>query len=405
MTQEYKSFSMEEFRLHNKKLQSEMVKQGVDMLLLSTPENIYYSTGYRSWYTSSLFRPVYVLVPKKGDPAIILRILEKTTVQYTSWTTHIYCWGSPGRNLGPLEGVDPVGTVSRAIREIQPDTRTVGLESGDGMQYFWSMNILKDIIDSQPGICFMDGSLAIQRARMVKTPWETERIRHVCRITEQAILDTGKTIAAGKTTEKDISKGIAMRMAEGGVDKVSYLTVTSGKDKYCTFNTYATDRVVQKGEYVLVDISGHIDGYASDLTRVFYLGHVPEEEREMAQTAGGCVAAAKAAMKPGVQVSEINRICEGYIRDSKFGRFLLHSSGHGIGLNVVEYPTIHDEAREELKPGMVFAVENGVYPYDLEKGVESICLSFRMEDEVVITEDGAEWITGPGEPVIELKVD
>lgn len=97
---------------------------------------------------------------------------------------------------------------------------------------------------------------------------------------------------------EDISKGIAMRMAQGGVDKISYLTVTSGIDKYCTFNTYATDRVVQKGEYVLVDISGHIDGYASDLTRVFYLGTVPREEREMAETASGCVAAAKEAMKP-----------------------------------------------------------------------------------------------------------
>lgn len=405
MTKNYKSFSVEEFRLHNQKLQSEMEKQGIDMLLLSTPENIYYSTGYRSWYTSSLFRPVYVLVPREGDPAIILRLLEKTTVQYTSWTTRIYCWGTPGRNLGSLEGLNPVELTSRAIREIQPDTRSVGLEAGDGMQYFWSMDILKNIIDSQPGIRFRDGSLAIQRARMIKTSWEIERIRHVCRITEQAILDTGNTVVAGKTTEKDISKGIAMRMAEGGVDKISYLTVTSGADKYCTFNTYATDRVVQRGEYVLVDISGHIDGYASDMTRIFYLGNVPDEEREMAETASGCVVAAKDAMKPGVQVSEINRICEGYIKASKFGSFLLHSSGHCIGLNVVEYPTIHDEAREELKPGMVFAVENGVYPYDLEKGVESIYLSFRMEDEVVVTEDGAEWITGPGQPVIELKAD
>lgn len=72
---------------------------------------------------------------------------------------------------------------------------------------------------------------------------------------------------------------------------------------------------------------------------------------------------------------------------------------------MVEYPTIHDEAGEELKPGMVFAVENGVYPYDLEKGVESIYLSFRMEDEVLVTEDGAEWITGPGAPVIEVGTE
>ena len=317
MTQEYKSFSPEEFRLHNEKLQAEMEKQDIDMLLLSTPENIYYSTGYRSWYTSSLFRPVYVLVPRKGDPAIILRILEKTTVQYTSWTSRIYCWGTASRNLGPLEGEEPVSIIDRIIKEIQPDTGTIGLEAGDGMQYFWSMELLKKIVDSQPGIRFTDGSLAIQRARMVKTPWEIERIRHVCRITEQAILETGKTIVAGETTEKDISKGIAMRMARGGVDKISYLTVTSGIDKYCTFNTYATDRVVQKGEYVLVDISGHIDGYASDLTRVFYLGTVPREEREMAMTASGCVAAAKEAMP--------SAICSGRLRPWETGVTCSHT--------------------------------------------------------------------------------
>ena len=102
MTQEYKSFSPEEFRLHNEKLQAEMEKQDIDMLMLSTPENIYYSTGYRSWYTSSLFRPVYVLVPRKGDPAIILRILEKTTV-YQLDQPHLLlgnCQQKPGASGG-----------------------------------------------------------------------------------------------------------------------------------------------------------------------------------------------------------------------------------------------------------------------------------------------------------------
>lgn len=403
MTTEYRSFSEAEYRLHNEKLQKEMEKAGLDMLMLSTPENIYYATGYRSWYTSSLFRPVYVLVPRVGDPAIILRILEKTTVRYTSWTNRIYCHGTPYRNLAKLEGTNAIEVVQKAISDIQPNTKSIGIEAGDGYQYWWNLKQLKEIMDALPSISFVDGSLAIQKARMIKTPWEQERIRYVCGITEKAILDTGKEIVPGKTTEKDISKGIAKRMAEGGVDKISYLTVTSGIDKYSTFNTYATDRVVQKGEYVLVDISGHIDGYASDLTRVFYLGEVPEEEREMANVASECVIAAKNAMKPGVKISEINKICEGYIKASKFGKFCLHSSGHCIGLNVVEYPTICDETSEVLQPGMVFAVENGVYPYDLTKDVESIYLSFRMEDEVLVTEDGAEWITGPGEPVIEIK--
>ncbi len=402
MTNEYRSFPLEEFRRHNEALQREMAKESIDMLLLSTPENIYYSTGYRSWYTSSLFRPVYVLVPREGDPAIILRLLEKTTVQHTSWTQRIYCWGTASRNLGKLDGKDPIELVAAILRDIQPDTKTIGLEAGAGQQHFWSIALLNDVINSQRGIRFMDGAPAIQRARMVKTEWEVEKIRYVCKITEEAILETGKTLVAGVSTEKDVSRGIAKRMAEKGADKISYLTVTSGIDKYCTFNTYATDRVIQKGEYVLVDISSHVDGYASDLTRIFYMGVVPPEERAMAEVASGCVKAAVAAMKPGVAVAKINRICEDFIQNSPYKDYLLHSSGHSIGLNVVEYPMIGDDATEVLQQGMVLAVENGVYPYDLTKGVESIYLSFRMEDEVLVTETGAEWITGPGEAVIEI---
>ena len=84
-TKDYlKSFSREEYLLHNRKLQEQMAEEGLYMLLLSAPENIYYATGYRSWYTSSLFRPVFVFVPRTGEPAIYLRILEKTTVENTS---------------------------------------------------------------------------------------------------------------------------------------------------------------------------------------------------------------------------------------------------------------------------------------------------------------------------------
>lgn len=398
----YKSFPFDEYKLHNQKLQSEMKKQGVDMLLLSTPENIYYSTGYRSWYTSSLFRPVFVLVPAEGDPAIILRILEKTTVSFTSWTPHIYCWGTPSRNLGKLDITDPIDGVKQVIKNLAPNTKTIGLELGNGLNYAWSLNLLKNVIEELPDISFIDGSQSIQYARMIKTPWEIERIRHVCKITEKAILDTGKDIVAGITTELDVSKGIASKMTANGVDKISYLTVTSGDEKYKTFNTYATDRVIQKGDFVLVDISGHIDGYASDLTRVFHLGKTPQLEKEMAELASLSVVKGYEAMKPGVLTSDINRICEDTIRNSKFSDFVIHSSGHSIGLSVVEFPTIDNDTHIPLEPGMVFALEQGVYPFIVSEGVETIYRSFRMEDEILITESGAEWITGPGEPVIEI---
>ena len=87
--EQFKSFPKKEYELHVHKLQKEMKRMNLDMLLLTTPENIYYATGYRSWYTSSLFRPVYALVPLEGEPAIVLRILEKSTVKFTSWIPNI----------------------------------------------------------------------------------------------------------------------------------------------------------------------------------------------------------------------------------------------------------------------------------------------------------------------------
>src|SRR5699024_9144349 len=113
------------------------------------------------------------------------------------------------------------------------------------------------------------------------------------------------------TTEKEIARGIASRMAADGVDRISYLTVNSGRDKYHTFNSYATDRVVQAGEIVLVDISGHIDGYASDLTRTMYLGQKPPQEYvEMAEKAKACVHAGFQALRPGVPLREVSDAVE-----------------------------------------------------------------------------------------------
>lgn len=112
--EKYKSFPKEEYELHVEKLQTEMKKMNLDLLLLTSPENIYYSTGYRSWYTSSLFRPVYVLVPLEGDPAVILRILEKSTVKFTSWTSNVFVSGTKARNIGYLDAESHIEATKKA---------------------------------------------------------------------------------------------------------------------------------------------------------------------------------------------------------------------------------------------------------------------------------------------------
>lgn len=402
--EKYKSFPKEEYELHVQKLQTEMKKMNLDLLLLTSPENIYYSTGYRSWYTSSLFRPVYVLVPLEGDPAVILRILEKSTVKFTSWTPNVFVSGTKARNIGYLDAESHIEATKKAIDQIAPSAKTIGIEKADGCQFFWSLQMLEDFAQKYPQYEFVDGTLAFQRARMIKTPWEIEKIRSVCYITEKAIEETFAMVRPGQTTEKEIARSIASKMAADGVDKFSYLTVTSGIQKYTTLNAYATDRIVQFGELLLVDISGHIDGYASDLTRMMYLGNeIPKDIYDMAKASSDCVIAGKEYTKPGRKIGALNKTIEDTLRNAGYSDYVIHSSGHCVGLNVVEYPTIYDESDVMLEPGMVFAVENGVYPFDKEDGAENMHLAFRMEDEVLVTEHGSEWITGPGKVIYCLK--
>lgn len=397
-TKEYlKSFSEEEFSKHLERLQAEMKSANIDILLLSSTENIYYATGYRSWYLSSLFRPVFCIVPIEGEPALIFRYLEKTTVQNTSWVNRLYYSGSSSRNYGIMTCSGTIDGVKRAIRDSKIPAQIIGVEAGEGQNFQWSLALLKEIIDELDQYQFVDGSVAIQKARMVKTNWEISRIEIAGYITERAIVDTFKETKPGYSTEKDIASGIASRMCANGIDKISYLTINSGNDKYSTFNSYATNRIVLPGELILVDISGHFDGYASDLTRTFFLGkNPPTLYEDMARVAMDCVHAGFRALKAGIEVSAINAVIENHIKESKFGDFLVHSSGHSTGLNVVEYPILEENGTELTRNGMVFALENGIYPYDLEKGAESIYLSFRMEDEAVIEEAGPRWLSGPG---------
>lgn len=397
-----KSFSFHEYQLHIDKLKKEMAKQDLDMLLLSSPENIFYASGYRSWYLSSLFRPVFLAIPREGEPAIFLRYLEKTTVQNSSWIENIYYSGS--RDYGVMNCSNYIDGIKKYLASLNSKVKTIGIEGNSGQHFQWSLTLLKEIIDEFNSIQFIDGTSAIQSARMIKTEWEIKNIETAGYITEKAINDTFREIFPGRTTEKEIASGIASRMCAAGIDKISYLTVNSGTDKYSTFNSYATSRIVQPGEIVLVDISGHYEGYASDLTRTIFLGkNLPQNYEDMARVAMNSVHAGFKEMQTGKTIGDISQTIENYILNSAYADTLVHSSGHSIGLNVVEFPSIENDSQIDLQPGMVFALENGVYPYDHKQGAESISISFRMEDEALFEINGPRWLSGPGKMIYTLE--
>jgi len=205
----YKTFTKDEHTRRLGCLQKKMARHGCDVLLLTSPENITYVTGDRTWYFSSKLRPVICVVAQTGEPALVLRILEESTVQPTLWTPHVYCWGSASRNLGQLQALqalqaadqaadpaadptadptaDPATATALAVRELAGSPATVGIEAGEGARFNAPLTLLDEPRTAMGGISLIDGARAIQNTRMISTEWEVSRLRKACGATEDAI--------------------------------------------------------------------------------------------------------------------------------------------------------------------------------------------------------------------------
>jgi Xaa-Pro dipeptidase len=145
------------------------------------------------------------------------------------------------------------------------------------------------------------------------------------------------------------------------------------------------DRSVQPGDLLLFDFGVSVDGYASDITRTFAVGQLDDELRRAYDAVKRANEAGRKAARPGVEIQEVDRAARKVIADAGYGQYFTHRTGHGLGLEDHEPPFACEGDTTILEPGMTFTVEPGVY-LPGKGGV-------RVEDDVVITQDGSESLT------------
>jgi Xaa-Pro dipeptidase len=135
----------------------------------------------------------------------------------------------------------------------------------------------------------------------------------------------------------------------------------------------------------VIDWGATYDGYCSDLTRTFAIGNVDDELRKIYETVKTANEAGRAAGKPGSPAAVVDQAARGVIEKAGYGKFFTHRTGHGLGMEAHESPYMFGENPQVLEPGMVYTVEPGIYLPD-HGGV-------RIEDNVVVTEDGSRTLT------------
>ena len=225
----------------------------------------------------------------------------------------------------------------------------------------------------------------LEDIRAVKEPKEINSIRKAAEIVYKTVKFLLGFIRPG-LTEKEIASQIELVLRANGAEKAAFEPiVASGASSSMPHYTPKKETKLLPNDMVLVDFGASYQGYNSDLTRVFFLGKISQKRKDIYDIVRTAQRRAIRKVKPGILVSKIDKEARDFIAKKGLAKFFGHSTGHGIGLEVHEPPAIFSENDSNLKPGMVFTVEPGIYI----PGWGGI----RIEDMVLVTETGCEVLT------------
>ena len=232
---------------------------------------------------------------------------------------------------------------------------------------------------------FLDTFNIVESLRQIKSRDELKEIRAAVDIAVSAFRFIKGYIRPG-LTEPEIAGELERFIRQKGAEASSFKIIVSSGANSCFPHAGITKRRLGKNDMVLVDMGAEINGYKSDLTRVFFLGKITAIQRKVYQIVREAQARAIEAIRPGVAINVVDDIARAHIAGFGYGSFFGHSLGHGIGLEVHEEPSISNKNKAIIKEGMVFTVEPGVYLPGK--------FGIRIEDMVVVTKKGFEVLSG-----------
>lgn len=268
----------------------------------------------------------------------------------------------------------PAGALRRLCAELGVDASGV-FGVGDTTRADFLL-LLQSVL---PEAQWQPASLAVSPLRMVKDAEEIARLERVARVTDR-VVEAGLGALSPGRTEREVAHAIRDAFLREGAEEILFLGVASGPNTAFPHH-HTSDRRLEAGDAVWLDIGCRIDGYASDITRMAIVGPGPDGYAEIHAIVARAVEAAFQAARPGAPLAEVDRAARRVIEEAGYGEAFVHRTGHGLGLSGHELPSVHGKNETPIEPGMVFTIEPGVY-LPGRFGV-------RIEDVAVVGPDGA----------------
>jgi Xaa-Pro dipeptidase len=348
------------------RLNASLHTSGLDAVILNPGPTLTYLSGLRFHLME---RPVVLLIAKDQVPAIVLPELELQKVASLPYALQVFPY--------PENPAEWDSAFRKAAQALSLDGKRIGVDPRQ-------LRLLefRHVKAGAPEADYPDASEVLGGLRLRKDQAEVEAMRRAVKIAQDALEATIPLIKIGMT-EKELSAELVVQLLKHGSNpEMPFAPIVSGGPNSANPHASPTERKLQTGDLLVVDWGATYDSYISDLTRTFAVGEVEAEYKKIHQIVQEANAAGRAAARPGVPCAEVDKAARNVIEKSGYGDYFTHRTGHGIGMEGHEDPYMRGDNMQLLEPGLAFTVEPGIY-LPGRNGV-------RIEDNVVITEDGAE---------------
>jgi Xaa-Pro aminopeptidase len=358
-------------------LRTHLHAQGLEALAAVPGANLQYLAGLDF---STKLRLTTLIIPLTGTPVLVLPALELERAKaQVRGEVQIITWSDS-------EG--PTAALAKAAALTNLAGKRIGIEH-NVMRVFE----LRGLEAAAPAIEIIDATPLLSAMRMTKDSAELAAMREAVRLIEQTLHETVAAMRVGMT-ERAVAEIWMNAIRATGCPPSFDVAVGSGPNGANPHHTNG-ERQLQNGDLVVLDGGVYFNGYASDITRTIAIGTPNAEALRIYELVLAANTAGRAACRPEATGAQIDLAARTIIEQGGYGPQFVHRTGHGLGMEIHEPPFIVGGSHEPLTPGMTFTVEPGIYL----PGVVGV----RIEDDMVITETGAESLTSFPRDLISIS--
>lgn len=347
-----RGFHQSEFEARTARAQDMMAAAGMSAILVLTESEVRYFTGFLTPFWQSPTRPWFVVIPAAGKPIAVIPAIG-TECMAATWIDDIRTWSSPN----PAD--EGISLLSDVLQDVTSGNGAIGLPMGPETALRMSMLDFNRLSDTIAPLAFVDASPIIQTLRMTKSDAEIEKVRHICGVLSGVFEDLPNVLRTGMTNV-EIFRTFKIAALNAGADDVAYLVGGTGQGGYGDIISPPSDTPSAHGDVLILDTGATFDGYFCDFDRNYMFGDTTDAAKRAYDVVYRATEAGIAAAVPGNTCADLYHAMQvvmdaGGAMGNDVGRL-----GHGLGMQLTEWPSNMPTDMTVLKPGMIMTLEPGM---------------------------------------------